>query len=226
MPAVPYRLIRNLMLAAGILYCSLLLEVAAGFPLDVHASFLSELGARDQSTSPYARAMDFSSSALVLIAVVLARQAGRRNRQLAGLLISTAVFAAGTMSDSFSPMECAPSASAACRAAESSGHAGLAYTLHEATSTIAGAGTIAMGVFALLVLRRFGWGGWLGKGVAALAAAVVITQVWLGSVLAFETLGGGEVAAPGILQRVSTILVCLFLATLLPGLRHALSRWP
>ncbi|WP_329003960.1 DUF998 domain-containing protein [Kribbella sp. NBC_00709] len=214
MVAVPYRLVRNLLIAAAVLYCSLLLEAAAGFPLDVRTSFLSELGARDQSTSLYARAMDLSSSVLTLVAVLLAR----RSRELAGLLIGTAVFAVGTMFDSFSPMDCAPSASAACQA---NGQAGGALVLHEATSTIAGVGTIAMAVFVLLVLRRHGR---RGRMVAVLAGGVLVTQVWLGSVVAFETLSGAEVAAPGILQRVSTLLFCLFLGTLLPGLRQALSR--
>ncbi|MER7251874.1 DUF998 domain-containing protein [Kribbella sp. NPDC000426] len=222
MDAVPYRLVRNLLLAAAVLYCSLLLEAAAGFPLDVHTSFLSELGARDQSTSLYARAMDLSSSVLTLLAVLLAR----RSRELAGLLVSTAVFAFGTMFDSFSPMDCAPSASAACRASEVNGQAGAALVLHEATSTIAGVGTIAMAVFALIALRRRrrGWGGWPGKLLAVLAGGVLVTQVWLGSVVAYETLSGQEVAAPGILQRASTLLFCLMLGTLLPGLRQAFSR--
>jgi hypothetical protein len=220
MDVVPYRLVRNLLLAAAVLYCSLLLEAVAGFPLNVHTSFLSELGARDQSTSPYARAMDLSCSVLTLVAVLLAR----RSRELAGLLISTAVFAAGTMFDSFSPMDCAPSASAACRSDEAGGQAGAALVLHEATSTIAGAGTLAMAVFAILVLRRRGWGGWMSKLVAVLAGGVLVTQVWLGSVVAYETLSGQEVVAPGILQRASTVLFCLMLGTLLPGLRQAFSR--
>ena len=220
MDAVPYRPVRNLLLAAAVLYCSLLLEAAAGFPLSVRTSFLSELGARDQSTSLYARAMDLSSSVLTLLAVLLAR----RSRELAGLLISTAVFAFGTMFDSFSPMDCAPSVSAACRASEVNGQAGAALVLHEATSTIAGAGTIAMAVFALIALYRRGWGGRWSKLLAVLAGGVLLTQVWLGSVVAYETLSGQEVAAPGILQRVSTLLFCLMLGTLLPGLRQAFSR--
>ncbi|WP_371405546.1 DUF998 domain-containing protein [Kribbella sp. NBC_00662] len=218
MEAVPYRLVRNLLLAAAVLYCSLLLEAAAGFPLNVHTSFLSELGARDRSTSLYARAMDLSSSVLTLLAVLLAR----RNRALAGLLISTAVFAVGTMFDSFSPMDCAPSASEACRASETSGQAGAALVLHEATSTMAGAGTIAMAVYAILLLRRAR--SWLSRLVVVLAGGVLVTQVWLGSVVGYETLSGQEVAAPGILQRASTLLFCLMLGTLLPGLRQAFSR--
>ena len=224
MIAVPYRLLRNVMVAAGVLYCSLILEIAAGFPLNVHQSFLSELGARDQPTGPYARAMDLGAGVLLIIAAILGRAAARMHRDVAGLLIGTAIFGAGTLFDSISPMDCAPSASSACRDAEGSGQTGLALMLHEATSTIAGAGTIAMGVFALLVLRRSGWGGWLSKVVAALAAGVVVTQVWLGTVVAVETLSGGEVVAPGILQRVSTVLFCVMLGTLLPGLRQALSR--
>jgi Protein of unknown function (DUF998) len=222
MALLPYRLVRNLLIAAAVLYCSLLLEAAYGFPLNVHSSFLSELGARDQSTSLFARGMDLSSSVLMLVAVVLSRRAAYRRWDAAGLLISTAVFAIGTMFDSFSPMHCAPSVSEACRTAEGSGgQAGAALVLHEATSTIAGAGTIALGVFVILVLYRCGWRGWLSKLVAVLGAGVVVTQVWLGSVVAYETLSGAEVVAPGLLQRASTLVTCVMLGTALPGLRHA-----
>jgi hypothetical protein len=219
--AVPYRLLRNVMIAAGVLYCSLLLEVAAGFPLDVHQSFLSELGARDQATSPYARAMDLCAGVLLLIAAVLGRTAARMHRDVAGLLISAAVFGAGTLFDSFSPMDCAPSVSAACRAAEADGQAGAALVLHEITSTVAGLGSVALGIFAVLVLRRSGWGGRLGRAVAVLAAGVVVTQAWLGIETGREVLTGDDLHAPGIVQRVSVVLVCLLLATLLPGLRQA-----
>ena len=221
MALVRYRLVRNLLIVAAVLYCSLLLEAAAGFPLDIHSSFLSELGAKDQSTSLYARGMDLSSSVLTLVAVLLSRRAAHRRWDVAGLLISTALFAVGTMFDSFFPMECAPSAGEACRSAEGGGQAGTALVLHEATSTIAGAGTIALGVFAVLVLWRCGWGGWLSKLVAALGAGVVVTQVWLGTVVAYETLSGAEVIAPGLLQRASTLVTCVMLGTALPGLRQA-----
>lgn len=218
---VPYRLLRNVMIAAGVLYCSLLLELAAAFPLDVHRSFLSELGARDQPTSLSARAMDLSAGVLLLIAAILGRSAARMHRDVAGLLISAAIFGAGTLFDSFSPMDCAPSVSAACRAAEANGQAGTALVMHEVTSAMAGLGSIAMGVFAVLVLRRLGWGGMWGRAVAVLAAGVVVTQTWLGIETGVEVLTGDDLHAPGILQRVSVALVCLMLATLLPGLRQA-----
>ncbi|WP_350280554.1 DUF998 domain-containing protein [Kribbella sp. HUAS MG21] len=221
MDVVPYRLIRNLMLAAGVLYCSLLLEAAAGFPLDVRTSFLSELGARDQPTSPYARGMDLATGVLLLVVVLLARPAGR---ELRWLLVSTATFGLGTLFDSFSPMDCAPSASAACRAAEVNGQEGAPLVLHEVTSTLAGIGSIAMGVFAVLVLRKYGWGGVWGKAVAVLAGGVAVTQTWLGLQTGIDVLTGNELHAPGILQRVSVLLVCVMLGTLLPGLRQALSR--
>ncbi|MFG1909332.1 DUF998 domain-containing protein [Kribbella sp. NPDC048928] len=224
MAAVPYRLIRNLMLAGAVLYCSLLLEAAAGFPLDVGNSFLSELGALDQSTSLWARAMDLATGVLLLIAVLLGRPAARARRELAGLLISTAAFGLGTLFDSLSPMDCAPSASAACRAAEANGQTGVDLVLHEVTSTVAGLGSIAMGVFAVLVLRRAGWGGAWSRLVAVLAAAVAATQTWLGLQTGHDVLVGDDLDAPGILQRVSVLLVCLMLGTLLPGLRQALSR--
>lgn len=218
---VPYRLVRNLMLAAAVLYCSLLLEAAAGFPLDVHSSFLSELGALDQPTSLLARAMDLSTGVLLLLAVQLARPAVRGRRELAGLLLSTAAFGLGTLFDSLSPMDCAPSASAACRAAEANGQTGMDLVLHEVTSTIAGLGSIAMGVFAVLVLRRAGWGGAWSKVVAVLAAAVTVSQTWLGLQTGRDVLMGDDLDAPGILQRVSVLLVCLMLGTLSPAVRHA-----
>lgn len=220
MVTVPYRLMRNVMVAAGVLYCSLLLEAVAGYPLDVHQSFLSELGARDQATSPYARAMDLGAGVLVLTAAILGLPAVRMRRDVAGLLISSAVFGAGTLFDSLSPMDCAPSAGEACRAAESQGEAAL--VLHEITSTLAGLGSIAMGIFALLILRRSG--GVRARAVAALAAAVVVTQAWLGIETGLEVLTGNDLHPPGILQRVSILLMCIFLGTVLPGVRHACSR--
>ncbi len=224
MVAVPYRLMRNVMIAAGVLYCSLLLEAVAGYPLDIHESFLSELGARDQPTSPYARALDLGAGVLLLIAAILGRPAARMNRDVAGLLISTAVFGAGTLFDSFSPMDCAPSVSEACREAEANGQAGTALLVHEITSTMAGIGSVAMGIFAVLVLRRSGWGGLWGRVVAVLAASVAVTQAWLGIETGLEVITGGDLHPPGILQRVSVLLVCLMLATVLPGLRQAFLR--
>ncbi|TCO49103.1 uncharacterized protein DUF998 [Kribbella antiqua] len=217
MVAVPYRLMRNVMIAAGVLYCSLLLEIAAGFPLNVHYSFLSELGARDQPTSPYARAMDLGASVLLLLAAILGRPAARMNREVAGLLISAAVFGAGTLFDSFSPMDCAPSANPSCH------DSGTAALLHEITSTIAGVGSVVMGIFALLVLGRLGWGGPWSRVLAASAAGVAVTQAWLGIETGLEVFTG-DLHPPGILQRVSVLLTCLMLATALPGLRQAFLR--
>lgn len=220
----PYRLMRGVLVAAGVLYCSLFLELLAGYPLDVHHSFLSELGALDQSTSPYARAMDLGSGVLLLLAAVLGRPAARMHRDVAGLLISAAVFGAGTLFDALSPMSCAPSVSAVCRELEDSGQTGTALLLHEITSTVAGIGSVAVGIFAVLVLRRSGWGGLWGKAVAGLAAGVAVTQAWLGIETGLEVLTGNDLHPPGILQRVSVALVCLMLATLLPGLRQAFTR--
>ncbi|WP_433011295.1 DUF998 domain-containing protein [Kribbella sp. CA-294648] len=220
----PYRLMRGVLIAAGVLYCSLLLELVAGYPLNVHDSFLSELGALDQQTSPYARALDLGSGVLLLLAAILGRPAARMHRDIAGLLISAAVFGAGTLFDAVYPMSCAPSVSQACRDAEHGGQTGSALILHEITSTIAGIGSVAVGIFAVLVLRRSGWGGLWGKVVAALAAGVAVTQTWLGIETGLEVLTGGDLHPPGILQRVSVGLVCLMLATLLPGLRQAFTR--
>jgi hypothetical protein len=219
----PYRLTRNLMIAAGVLYCSLFLEAAAGYPLNVHTSFLSELGALDQSTSLYARAMDLGAGVLVLVAAVLARPAARMHRDVMGLMISTALFGLGTLADSFFPMDCAPSASAACRIAEKHGHDGAELVIHEVTSTLAGLGTIAIGLFAILVLRRIGWAGRRGRAVAVLAAAVALTNTWLGIETGVEVVSGDDLHPPGVLQRVAILLLCVLLAVLLPALKRGFS---
>ncbi|MEU4606567.1 hypothetical protein AB0F43_26545 [Kribbella sp. NPDC023972] len=139
-------------------------------------------------------------------------------------LLRNVMIAAGVLFDSLSPMDCAPSLSEACRAAEQTGQAGTALILHEITSTMAGVGSVAMSIFAVLVLRRSGWGGPWGGVVAVLAGGVAVTQAWLGIEAGLEVLTGGDLHPPGILQRASILLVCLFLATLLPGLRQALFR--
>ncbi|MFK4082766.1 DUF998 domain-containing protein [Kribbella sp. NPDC020789] len=220
----PYRLTRNLMIAAGVLYCSLLLEAAAGYPLDIHTSFLSELGAVDQPTSLYARATDLAAGVLVLVAAVLARPAARIHRDVRGLLISTAVFGLGTLADSFFPMDCAPSVTEACRNAEMLGHEGTELVIHEVTSTLAGLGTMATGVFAILVLRRIGWGGFWGRMVAVLAGAVTLTNAWLGLETGLEVISGDDLHPPGILQRVAVLLLCVLLAVLLPALKRGFQR--
>jgi hypothetical protein len=222
--AVPYRLVRALMIAAGVLYCSLILEVVAGFPLDIHRSFLSELSAQDQATAPYAQAMDLSTGVLLLVTAILARAAARANRDFAGLLISAVLFGAGTILDALSPMDCAPSVSAACQAAETHGQAGADLVLHHVTSAVAGVGTVAMAVFALLVLRRAGWGGAWGRALAVLSGTVVVTQLWLAVHTGLDVVTGAETDAPGVLQRVAILFLCAFLATLPPGLRQAFCR--
>ncbi len=224
MVAVPYRLLRNILIAAAVLYCSLLLELAAGFPLDVHRSFLSDLAAQDQPTSPYARGMDLGTGVLLLIVAVLGRHAARMHWDLAGLLICTTIFAVGTMSDALAPIDCAASLSAACAAAENSGQAGATLLLHEVTSGVAGFGSFAMAFFVVHVLSRSGWGGLWGRLVAVLSVGVAASEIWLGIVTGINALHGDVAHGPGILQRVSVLLICLMLGTLMPGLRHALSQ--
>ncbi|GAA3557758.1 DUF998 domain-containing protein [Kribbella ginsengisoli] len=220
----PYRLVRGLMVAAGVLYCSLLLELAAGFPLDLRNSMLSELAALDQPTSSYARAMDLATGILLVVAVVLARSAARMHRDVAGLLVSTALFGVGTMFTVFLPLDCAPSLSQACLESEDSGRAGLALFLHATLSTIAGIGCVAMAVFILLVLRRVGPGGRWGWTAGVAAGAALASQIWLTVAIGIQELRGDDAHPPGILQRASVVLVCLMLATVMPGLRQALRR--
>jgi len=219
-----YRLIRNLLIAAGVLYCSLLLEVIAGFPLDLRNSMLSDLAALDQPTSIYARGMDLSSGILLVVVALLAWPLVRMGRYALGLVISTALFGVGTMLTVFLPLDCAPSLSQACLESEDGGRAGLALLLHATFSTVAGVGCVAMSVCVLLVLRRAGWGGRSGRTAAVAAAATLVSQIWLTIAIGVQELKGDEAHQPGITQRVSVVLVCLMLVTVAPGLKQALTR--
>jgi hypothetical protein len=221
---LPYALLRGILLASGELYCSLLLELAAGFPLDLHTSMLSELAAADQPTSLYARAMDLSTGILLVLAAVLSRAAVKMHRDLAALVISTALFGVGTMSTVFFPMSCAPSLSQACLDSENGGRVGLALFVHAALSTVAGTGCVAMSVCILLVLRRAGWGRTWGRVAAVTAGAALVSQIWLTVVLGIQQVTGDDTHPPGILQRASVLLVCLMLGTVMPGLKEALCR--
>ncbi|WP_165956606.1 DUF998 domain-containing protein [Kribbella antibiotica] len=217
-----YRLIRGLMIAAAVLYCSLLLEAAAGFPLNLHDSMLSDLAALDQPTNLYARGMDLTTGILLVLVPILARQTARRHRDVAALLISTALFGIGTMFSVFLPLDCAPSLSQACLESEDSGRAGMALVLHATFSTVAGVGCVAMAFFILVVLRRTGWTGPRRLTAAVLAGASLISQIWLVIAIGIQELKGDEAHQPGIIQRVSVVLVCLMLATVTPGLKQAL----
>ena len=59
------RLSIGLMCFAAIVYMSVVGEILAGRPLDVRASYLSELAARQQSTGQWFRLADLVSSAVV-----------------------------------------------------------------------------------------------------------------------------------------------------------------
>ncbi|WP_405056699.1 DUF998 domain-containing protein [Kribbella sp. NBC_01505] len=221
---IRYRLVQGLMIAAGVLYCSLLLELAAGFPISLRNSMLSDLGALDQPTSLYARGMDLTSGILLVVAAVLARSAARIHRQVAALLISAALLGIGTMFTVFLPLDCAPSLSRACLESENGGRAGFALLLHATFSTVAGVGCVSMAVCVLLILRRTGLGGRRSLIAAAMAGATLVTQIWLVIAIGLQDLKGDDAHQPGIIQRVSVVLVCLMMATVAPGLKQALTR--
>jgi hypothetical protein len=218
-----YRWIQGLMVAAAVLYCSLLLELAAGRPLNIHTSMLSDLAALDQPTSLYARGMDLSAGILLILAVLIARPAAKLGRDVAALLISTALFGVGTMLSVFLPLDCAPSLSQACLDSEGSGRAGMALFLHATFSSVAGVGCVAMAAFVLLILRRTGWGGTARRTAAVLAGAALVSQIWLTIAIGIQELKGDDAHQPGIIQRASVVLVCLMMATVAPGLRQALT---
>ena len=77
-----------LLTLAGVLYLGVVVEAAAGWPLDPARSYLSELAALDQATSPLFRSTDVAAGTLVVgglallgTAYRLARRAGAPARR-------------------------------------------------------------------------------------------------------------------------------------------------
>ncbi len=135
-----------LLTLAGILYVGVVLEAAAGWPLDPARSYLSELAALDQPTSALFRSTDLAAGALVVAGLTALGVAHRRRRAAghpAAPLVQHVTFWAlgtfglATMADALLPLDCALSVGD-CAAREDAGTLSPAHQAHTFSSVTSG----------------------------------------------------------------------------------------
>ncbi|PRI11617.1 DUF998 domain-containing protein [Leucobacter massiliensis] len=200
---------RLLLIIAAITYSGVPWELAAGTPLDPSSSYLSELAAADQPSGPLFRALDLTSGALILLALLITGALNRTRGVRRAAALALAAFALLTMLDALFPMACASSVSASCARADAANQLGLAHQIHTLSSS--GAVAAAVGAVILLAicaarepLRRSG-----GAKAAIIALAGVLAVVTaIVSVLALLSGSDGRlVDGGGFFQRIQVLLM-------------------
>jgi len=203
---------------AAITYSGIPWEAAAGFPLDVSRSYLSELAAADRPYGAVFRALDGATGALVLAAlalcVVARRRAGRPTTRVErGSGFALAAFAALTVLDASSPMVCATSTSAACAAADAANALGLSHQIHTVSSATALAAVIVSAVLLAVDLARGPGRGRPGERrvVFVLAGMLIVVTALVTALAAMSTGDGKLIDGGGFVQRAQVVLVSAYL---------------
>lgn len=208
---------------AGILYVGVVLEVAAGWPLDPTRSYLSELAALDQPTSALFRGTDLAAGALVVAGLAVLGVAYRR-RRAAGHAAATLVqrvtfwalvaFGLATMADALLPLDCALSVGT-CAAREEAGHLSATHHAHTFSSVASGIGSFvaSAGIVWLARARRrtlLGFSARLAGALGPVLGIVTGTIGMFGSPLPFGT---------GIAQRLQIVAFSVVLVLAVQVLR-------
>lgn len=215
-----------LLTLAGVLYLGVVVEAAAGWPLDPARSYLSELAALDQATSPLFRSTDVAAGTLVVVGLTLlgtayrlARRAGAPAATIVQKATFWALFAFGlaTVADALLPLDCALSVGD-CAAREEAGELSLAHQAHTFSSVASGVSSFvaSAGVVWLARARRrtlLGFSARLAGALGPLLGVVTGTIGLFGSPLPVGT---------GIVQRVQIVAfsVVLVLAVQVLTLRQ------
>ncbi|MBD7950417.1 DUF998 domain-containing protein [Oerskovia rustica] len=212
-----------LLTLAGILYVGVVLEAAAGWPLDPTRSYLSELAALDQPTSALFRGTDLAAGALVVFGLAVLGVAYRR-RRAAGHPAATPVqrvtfwalvaFGLATMADALLPLDCALSVGT-CAAREEAGAVSAAHHAHTFSSVASGIGSFvaSAGIVWLARARRrtpLGLSARLAGALGPVLGIVTGTIGMFGSPLPLGT---------GIAQRVQIVAFSVVLVLAVQVLR-------
>lgn len=170
--------------------------------LSLSRAFVSEYGATTRPGALLLRAGDTTAAVLLLILTfVLVRLPLPGPRALRLILPAGLVLASlGTLLDVAFPMPCAPSASAACAAAERAGTLGFARDLHTVGSCVVGVGLSAAALATL-----FMWHHWWVR-VLSILVPVSITVSAIFALLP-------QPSVVGLIQRVSLVIICAWVLT-------------
>jgi len=212
-----------LLTLAGILYVGVVLEAAAGWPLDPTRSYLSELAALDQPTSALFRGSDLAAGALVVVGLAALGVAYRRRRAAGhppASLVQRVTFWAlvafglATMADALLPLDCALSVGT-CAAREEAGHLSATHHAHTFSSVASGIGSFvaSAGIVWLARARRrtpLGFSARLAGALGPVLGIVTGTIGMFGSPLPLGT---------GIAQRVQIVAFSVVLVLAVQVLR-------
>jgi hypothetical protein len=211
------------LVVAGVVYSAFLVTPLLGTRLDPARSYVSELAALDQPHGLVFRTVDALVGLVVVAAAVhLVRRPGTRAVRWAGVALG--LFGVATLLDAAAPMTCAPSADAACAAAEASRSA-LVFGVHEVTS-VAANGAAILAVVLLAVARSRGRTASQPASPLEGAMLVGLPLVAVPGLLVVleETVGLGLAGVVGWVQRVQVLALSGVLVTIgLVVLRG--SRW-
>lgn len=206
------------MVLGATLYCTMLQEVAFGFPLNVVSSTLSELAALDQPTSTLARSIDTASGMLFVVGSFLLVPLARRGGAAAVGVVGVLVFGIGTVMADISPLPCAPSLSRHCQqladhaAERAPEHEGaLEVVVHLTTSGLASVGSVVLALVLLWVLHRSRRGTFELVAWASSWAVVALTML-MGADTVLASVRGDEGIATGLVQRAGVLAVCVMAA--------------
>lgn len=217
------RVIGWALVVAGVVYSAFVVTPLLGTRLDPARSYVSELAALDQPHDLVFRTVDALVGLVVVAAAVhLVRRPGTRAVRWAGVALG--LFGVATLLDAAAPMTCAPSADAACAAAEASRSA-LVFGVHEVTS-VAANGAAILAVVLLAVARSRGRTASQPASPLEGAMLVGLPLVAVPGLLVVleETVGLGLAGVVGWVQRVQVLALSGVLVTIgLVVLRG--SRW-
>jgi heme A synthase len=214
------------LIAAALLYSAWLLSYALHVNVGTVDGYVSELPARDQPYRWIFAGGDLASGILLAaVGTAVAVGTSRAPWLVRAAWWALAVFGLFTVLDVAFPLDCAPSVSAVCFAAEQGWTVSAAHRIHVVTSVVANTAVLVhMGAAARTERRERGTCPWLGPAAAPL---VVVDLVGCLAVLALVPSGKWV----GIPQRVSVLGVAVWLTLLRWGLAKerirewASSRW-
>lgn len=182
------------------------------------SDYVSELAAADQPHSMLFRSADFACGAFVLVGAACGIAAAPRCSLIMIGWWALALFAVSTAADAVLPLSCAPSADAACAAAEAAGSVPLSHRLHVVSSTLAVAGAVvSLPIFALAAHRA------ATPGTLPLTGLVLTAVLWVSTSVSVVVIGideRGNAATIGVAQRLQLLAIAGWLLYVAAFVRH------
>lgn len=218
-PGTPGRRTAVLLVLGALSYSLWVAELPLATGLDPLRSYVSELAAADRPLGALFRTADLVAGLLLLAAALPALLASRRRFWTATGWASLALFGAATAVDSRLPLDCAPTADAACAAREDAGLVTAAHAAHAVSSGLAMAGAVTAVVALTVAARRYGRWPLLARTGPVLVALELAATAWTLAAIAASEAGRGHWAL-GAGQRAQLLLAAVWLLLLARSLPH------